>query len=93
MYTQWKLQMDRHSATSRINYNARKHWTVSMRPVDVTPAIADRLLTTVYNRVKSAAPARYKVSDSVRVSKFETVFDKGYTPNWSTKVFKIIKMQ
>jgi len=63
-----------------------------MRPVDVTPAVVDRLLT-VYNRVKIAAPAQYKVGDSVRVSKFKTVFDKDYTPNWSTEVFKIIKVQ
>ena len=42
------------------NYNARKHRTIGMRPVDVTPAIADRLLTTVYNRVKITAPARKK---------------------------------
>ncbi|XP_018357364.1 PREDICTED: uncharacterized protein LOC108757448 [Trachymyrmex cornetzi] len=64
-----------------------------MRPVDVTPVIADRHLTAVYNRVKIAALARYKVRDSVRVSKFKTVFDKGYTPNWATEVFKIIKVQ
>ncbi|XP_018370140.1 PREDICTED: uncharacterized protein LOC108765791 [Trachymyrmex cornetzi] len=64
-----------------------------MRLVDVTPAIADRLLTTVYNRVKIATPARYKVGDSVRVRKFKTVFDKRYTPNWTTEMFKIIKVQ
>lgn len=62
-----------------------------MRPVDVIPVIADRqLLITVYNRVKIAAPVRYKVGDSVRVSKFKTLFEKGYTPNWTTEVFKII---
>ncbi|KAG5329351.1 GVQW3 protein, partial [Acromyrmex charruanus] len=44
-------------------------------------------------RIKITASAQYKVRDSVRVSKFKTVFDKGYTPNWSTEVFKIIKVQ
>jgi len=42
-----------------------------MRPIDVTPAIGDKLLTTVYNRVIIAAPARFKVGDLVRVSKFK----------------------
>ncbi|XP_011687476.1 PREDICTED: uncharacterized protein LOC105449791 [Wasmannia auropunctata] len=74
-------------------YNARKHRTIGMRPIDVTPTIANKLLTTVYNHVKIAAPARFKVGDSVRVSKFKTIFDKGYTPNWTTEVFKIIKVQ
>jgi len=59
-----------------------------------TFAIADSLLTMIYNHVKIAASARCdKVSDSVRVSKFKITFDKGYTPNWSTEVFKIIKVQ
>ncbi|XP_018397710.1 PREDICTED: uncharacterized protein LOC108775754 [Cyphomyrmex costatus] len=43
------------------DYNARKHRTIGMRPADVTPAIAERLL--------------------------------GFTPNWTTEVFKIIKVQ
>jgi len=27
------------------------------------------------------------------VSKFKTMFEKGYTPNWTTEVFKITKVQ
>ncbi|KMQ83260.1 hypothetical protein RF55_20499 [Lasius niger] len=76
-----------------VEYNARKHRTIGMKPIDVTPAIADKLLNTVYNNVKIAAPARFKVGNSVRVSKFKTIFDKGYTPNWTTEVFKIVKVQ
>src|SRR5215469_10815540 len=74
-------------------YNARKHRTIGMRRIDVTPVKADKLLTTVYSHVKIAAPGRFKVGDSVRVSKFKTIFEKGYTPNWTTEVFKIIKVQ
>jgi len=56
------------------NYNARKYRTIGMRSVNVIPAITDRLLTTIYNRIKIATPAQYKVNDSVnRVSKFKTV--------------------
>ncbi|KAG5334183.1 SETMR methyltransferase, partial [Acromyrmex charruanus] len=73
-------------------YTAKRR-TIGMHPIDITSAIADRLLTTVYNYVKIAALARYKVGDLVSVSKFKTVFDKGYTPNWSTEVFKTIKLQ
>ncbi|XP_014471324.1 PREDICTED: uncharacterized protein LOC106742665 [Dinoponera quadriceps] len=64
-----------------------------MRPIDVTPAIAEKLLSTVYSNVKIAAPAKFKVGDHVRVSKFKTDFEKGYTPNWTTEVFKIVKVQ
>ncbi|XP_071581717.1 uncharacterized protein [Temnothorax nylanderi] len=75
-------------------YNARKHRTIGMRPVDVTPAIAKRLLTTMYSAINIAGLAKFKVGDQVRVSKHKTVFEKGYTPNWSTEVFKCnVKVQ
>ncbi|KAL6416965.1 hypothetical protein ACFW04_014759 [Cataglyphis niger] len=64
-----------------------------MRPVDVTSAIAERLLATVYNAIKIADPAKSKIGDSIRVSKYKTIFEKGYTPNWTTEVFKIVKVQ
>lgn len=76
-----------------MEYNQEKHRTIGMRPIDVTPTIANHLLKTVYNNIKIAAPAKYKVDDAVRVSKFKTVFHKGYTPNWSTEVFFIDKVQ
>ena len=37
---------------------------------------------------------KFKVGDHVRISKYRNIFAKGYTPNWSEKVFVIkeIKM-
>jgi len=60
------------------NYNARKHRTIGMRPVDVTPAIAERLLATVYSAIKIADPANFKMGDSVRVNKYKMIFEKDY---------------
>lgn len=74
-------------------YNARRHRTIGMRPVDVTRKSAKKLLTTVFSRAKIAAPARFKIGDPVRVSKFKTIFEKGYTPNWTTEIFTIVKVQ
>jgi len=70
------------------DYNARKHRHAT---ADVTPA--ERLLDTVYSVIKIAGPAKFKVGDSVRVSKYKTIFEKGYTPNWITEVFTIVKVQ
>ncbi|XP_026828644.1 uncharacterized protein LOC113562699 [Ooceraea biroi] len=82
-------------ALSRLvrKYNARRHRTIAMRPVDVTPATAAQLLSTVYKRVKIAAPAKFRAGDTVRVSKHKTIFAKGYTPNWTTEVFTVTKVQ
>ena len=74
------------------DYNVRKHRTIGMRPSDVTSAIAEKLLGTVYSAIKIAGPAKFKVGDSVRVSKYKMSFEKGYTPNW-TEVFTIVKVQ
>jgi len=70
-----------------LEYNAQKHRTI-------TPAIVDKLLTTVYSHIMIVTSARFKVSDLVRVmSKYKTLFEKGYTPNWTTELFKITKVQ
>jgi len=63
-----------------------------MRLANVTPVIALRLLDTVYSAIKIAGPSKFKVGDSVRVSKYK-IFKKGYTPNWTTEVFTIVKIQ
>lgn len=70
-------------------YNNRKHRTTNMKPVDVH----SHTKLNVYDRVKIAPTSRYKVGDVVRISKFKSVFEKGYTPSWSTELFKIVKVQ
>ncbi|XP_036146974.1 uncharacterized protein LOC118647008 [Monomorium pharaonis] len=48
---------------------------------------------STYSHYKVVGPAKFKVGDSVRVSKYKIIFEKGYTPNWTTEVFKIVKVQ
>ncbi|KYM86931.1 hypothetical protein ALC53_03732 [Atta colombica] len=45
-------------------------------------AIAEKPLATVYSNIKIAGPAKFKIGDSVYVSKYKTIFEKGYIPNW-----------
>ena len=35
---------------------------------------------------------KFKVGNHVRISKYKNIFTKGYTPNWSEKVFVITKV-
>ena len=39
-------------------YNAQKHRTIGMRPIDVTLTIADKLLNMVYSSAKAVALSR-----------------------------------
>lgn len=77
-----------------------------MQPNEVNSRNEQRLLDTVYNYARmiavakkkrgkqgTAAAAAFKVGDYVRLSKFRTVFEKGYTPNWTTEIFRIRKVQ
>lgn len=36
---------------------------------------------------------KFRVGDYVRISKQKACFDKSYTPNWSTELFKVIKIK
>lgn len=73
-------------------YNHSIHRTIKMRPIDVNKKNANDLLSSVYNRIKIAPKGKFKVSDQVRISKFKHAFAKGYTPNWSTEIFTIRKV-
>lgn len=71
-------------------YNNTKHRTIGMKPSEVTEENEQKLLKTVYNRIKLAEiKSKFHVGDYVRISKFRGAFDKGYMPNWSAEVFLV----
>lgn len=74
-------------------YNNSKHRTIKIKPSEVNAANEKHLLSTIYSYVKIHITPRFKVGDSVRISKYKHVFEKGYTPNWTTEIFKITKIQ
>lgn len=71
------------------DYNRRRHRTTGMKPCDVK---SDTKLT-VYDHTKMIKKSKFHVGDVVRISKFKSIFEKGYTPNWTTELFKIRKVQ
>lgn len=87
-----------------IDYNNTKHRTIRMRPNDVcNEHIEKQLLYSVYNytreqqqqqqRKRKSKRYQFSVGDSVRLSRYKHIFEKGYTPNWTTEVFTIRKVQ
>ena len=67
--------MDRLAIAVNVGVQRAKTSNYSMRPIDVTPTIADKLLNMVYSNIKAVALV-FKVGDLVRVSKFKTIFEK-----------------
>lgn len=64
-----------------------------MKPIDVKKEHESHLLQSAYNYGdKNVKSTKFKLNDHVRVSKYKGVFEKGYTPNWGTEIFKIVKI-
>ena len=64
------------------------HGTIKMKPVDVK----DNTYIDFEKEDNDKDP-KFKVGDHVRISKYENIFAKVYTPNWSEEVFVIKKVK
>ena len=65
-------------------YNNTYHRTIKMNPID----LKNNTFINIGKEVNDKDP-KFKVGDHVRISKHKSIFAKGYTPNWSEKVFII----
>ena len=67
-------------------YNNTKHSTIKMKPIDV--GNNKRVYIDEHNKKRSI----FKVGDRVRISKFKIIFAKGNTPNRSSEIFIVDKV-
>ena len=75
------------------DYNHSYHRTIKCKPADVNKKNSKSMLKLFKNKNEVFSKSKFKVGDNVRISKYKHVFEKGYTPNWTTEVFKIRKVQ
>ena len=70
-------------------YNNAYNSTMKMNPVDV------KFSSTYieFDKENSDKDPKFKVGDHVRISKYKSIFAKGYIPNWSQEVFMIKKVK
>ena len=68
-------------------FNNSKHSTIKVKPIDVGDN-NKRVYVDGHNEKDS----RFKVGDRVRISRYKNIFAKGYTPNWSTEIFIVDKI-
>ena len=67
-------------------YNNTKHNTIKMKPIHV------RDNKIVYIDEHNEKDSRFKVGDTVRISRFKNIFAKGYTSNWSKEISIVDKI-
>ena len=74
-------------------YNKRKHRIVNIAPANITKKNESLIYKHQYGPyLKSLAKKhRYKIGDTVRISKYKKAFSRGYLPNWSKEIFVISK--
>ena len=68
--------------------NNTYHRAIKMKPVDVKPNACINSSKEINNK-----NAKLKIGDIVRISKYQSIFAKGYVPNWSDEVFVITKVK
>ena len=68
-------------------YNNTKHSTIKMKLIDV-----GNNNKRIYIDEQNKKDSKFKVDDRVRISKFKNIFAKGYTPNWSSEIFIVDKV-
>ena len=67
-------------------YNNSYHRAIKMKPIDVNDnSFAE------YNEESNEKNRKFKVGDYVKISKYNNIFAKVYTPNWSKEIFVVEK--
>jgi len=76
-------------------YNNSVHRTIGRKPSSIkTKKDEQDLIIYLLNKISNTTvpPPKFKIGDSVRISKYKSLFEKGYTANWTTEVFEILKV-
>jgi len=74
------------------SYNKTVHSSIGIKPIDISAKNQEEIWQRIYNPDNfSSANIIFKFSpgDKVRISKYSTVFAKGYTPLWSEEIFTV----
>ena len=75
------------------NYNQTKHSVILMKPVNVNETNKDEVWITLFGYGLDEFPRpKFSLNETVRVSKYKSIFEKGYEANFTEEIFKIIRV-
>ena len=74
-------------------FNNAVHRTIKMIPIDVTDDYYAEYNEHPVKLHSNKKNPKFKVGDNVRISKYQNIFPKGCTPNWSEEVSVINKIK
>lgn len=73
------------------SYNNSYHRTIGTTPTSVNQKNENKIWQRMYSFKNEDIDLKFKVGDKVRITKEKTLFEKGYTPNWTREIFYINK--
>jgi hypothetical protein len=79
------------------SYNNSYHRSIKMKPIEVNINNQDEVFENLFKYninsaqdiYKKIIKLKFKKGDYVRIIKEKSIFEKGYTPNWSQKIYII----
>ena len=75
------------------NYNNTKHSGILMKPKDVNKTNKNIVRVTLYGLPMGDLPLpKFRIGDTVSVSKYKSIFAKGYEASFTKEIFKISKV-
>jgi hypothetical protein len=74
-------------------YNNKIHRSIGMKPNQVNLQNKDIVYDRLMNKRVINSKPKYKVGDTVRISKYKHIFSKGYNPTWTGELFTIDQVQ
>ena len=73
------------------NYNKTPHRSIGMAPQEVSAENRDKVYKRLYPYKDISVVCKFKIGDKVRKIRDKKEWEKGYTENWSEKIYKIIE--
>lgn len=76
------------------SYNKTVHSSTDVTPASINVMNAENVWRKMYQfpSKKKKRTSTHRVGDLVRISKTKKTFEKGYRPNWTREIFKIVKV-
>lgn len=71
------------------SYNNSYHRSIKMKPSNVGIKNSDIVFKNLYGEMDQLIKFKFNIGDKVRIAKYKTIFDKGYTSNWTKEIFFI----
>ena len=64
-----------------------------MKPADVNKSNKDQVWLTLYGYgLGDFSLPKFRIGDTVRISKYKNIFKKGYEANFTEEIFKVVKV-